>query len=374
MEIRTRFAPSPTGNLHLGGVRTALFNWLYARKYNGKFILRIEDTDIARSTKESTIGILESLKWLGIDWDEGPYFQSDRLDIYQEYLERLREGGMIYPAFENKEELELMRQKAIDEKRPLMYDRSALSLSADNIEQLMKKGAPFVWRFKVDKGLTEIPELLMASGNYCINHETIEDFVITRPGTLHKPGMPLYNFACAIDDALMQITHVIRGVEHLQNTAKQILLYKALDLPNPEFVHLPLILRGGKKMSKRDADLQDNFPVSVLERRNLGYLPEATLNYLALLGWTPHNSEIFSLKQLKNEFGFERLSKANANFDEDKYLFLNSHYIKNMDDDKLFNLVKPFLEKANLNINNFDLNKLNQLCMKETLQIIVRVS
>ena len=363
MTIRTRFAPSPTGNLHLGGVRTALFNWLFARKHQGQFILRIEDTDQLRSTQESATGIIESLIWLGIDWDEGPYFQSDRLEIYQQHLEQLRQQGLIYPAFESKEELELMRQKAIDEKRQPIYDRSALALSEDEIQHLMHKNQPFVWRFKVAEGVTEVPELLMGDGHYQVDNQTIGDFVLTRPGTLAQAGMPLYNFVCAVDDALMQITHVIRGVEHLQNTAKQILLYQAFNHPCPKFVHLPLIMKNGKKMSKRDLDLQQQFPVSILERRDLGYLPEASLNYLALLGWAPNNNqEFFSLEGLIKEFDLNQLSKANANFDEDKYFFLNAQYMKSIDNHRLLELAQPFLDQAQIDLKGLDNRQIQRLC------------
>ena len=343
MTVRTRFAPSPTGSLHLGGARTALFNWLFARKNNGTFILRIEDTDVERSTQESASGIIESLSWLGLNWDAGPFFQSDRLAIYNEHLAQLKNQGSIYPAFETKEELAALRERALLEKRNPVYDRAALALSKAQVDTLLASGKPFVWRFKVNLGVTQVPELLMADGDYTVNHDTLGDFVITRPGTLEHPGMPLYNFVCAVDDALMQISHVIRGVEHLPNTAKQIMLYQAFGYPLPQFVHLPLIMKNGKKMSKRDVDALGNFPVSILERREIGYLPAATLNHLALLGWTAADGEeILSLPRLQSDFALDRLSKSNANFDESKYAFLNAHYIKTLPEAELIALAQPF--------------------------------
>ncbi len=367
MKVRTRFAPSPTGSLHVGGARTALFNWLFARKHHGTFILRIEDTDVARSTHESAQGIIESMKWLGLDWDEGPFFQSDRLQIYKDHLDKLKKESFIYPAFESKEELEAMRAKAVAEKRNPIYDRASLKLSQQEVDAKINSGAEFVWRFKVpDEGYTPVPELLMADADYRLQNNTIGDFVITRPGTKEHPGMPLYNFVCTVDDALMNITHVIRGVEHLPNTVKQVLLYQALGYAPPQFVHLPLIMKNGKKMSKRDADPQGRFPVSVLERRDLGYLPEATLNHLALMGWSsPDGEEIFSQEKLIKDFDLNRLSKANANFDEDKYLFLNSHYLKELSDEALAALVKPYLTKAGFDLNLFEPHKLTQLIALE---------
>ena len=356
MKVRTRFAPSPTGSLHVGGVRTALFNWLFARKNNGTFILRIEDTDVERSTEASAQGIIESLQWLGLNWDEGPFFQSARAEIYREHLRLLQDKGAIYPAFESKEELEARRATAMAEKRNPMYDRVSLKFSKEEVQRKMDAGESFVWRFKVpDEGYTEVPERLMADADYRLKNDTIGDFVITRPGTKNEPGVPLYNFVCAIDDALMEITHVIRGVEHLPNTAKQLLILHALGYPSPEYIHLPLIMKHGKKMSKRDIDADGRFPVSVLERRDLGYLPEATLNHLALLGWSPADGEeIFTLEKLIASFDLDRLSKSNANFDEDKYFFLNAEYIKNMASEALLPLLLPYFEKAKLNLNQFD--------------------
>jgi glutamyl-tRNA synthetase len=367
MKIKTRFAPSPTGHLHLGGARTALFNWLFARAHQGTFILRIEDTDIARSTESSTQGIFDSLKWLGLDWDEEPYFQTKRVSIYFEYLEKLYRSGFIYPAFETKEILADMKQKAIDRNQAYYYDRASFYLSPQEIEQRINSEEEFVWRFnskKFDEVI--VPEQLMANGSYHVKADTLDDFIITRPGTKKNPGMPLYNFVCALDDVLMEITHVIRGVEHLPNAAKQVMIQQALGYTPPKFLHLPLIMKNGKKMSKREIDLDNRFPVSVGERCALGYLPESTLNQIALLGWSPSDGkEIFDLNTLQRNFTLERLSKASANFDEERFFFLNSYYIKNMDDDILLKKVMPFLKKSNINVEKFDEEMLKEIVTME---------
>ncbi len=349
--VRVRFAPSPTGFLHVGGARTALFNWLWARKNSGTFILRVEDTDVERSTEASTEQILDSLRWLGLDWDEGPYYQSQRMELYRERLDQLCAEGKIYPAFETKEELDRMREQAMAEKRNPIYNRAALRLSPTEVEERMKSGQAFVWRFKVpDEGHTVVPETLMSGESECrFENAAIGDFIVTRPGTLDKPGGPLYNFVCAVDDADMGITHVIRGADHLSNTAKQILLLEAMVREVPVYTHLPLITRGGKKMSKRDEDADPRYPVSVSARRDLGYLREATVNFLALLGWShPSGEEIFPLDELIREFGLERLGKANANFDEDKYLHQNGWYMRNLPAEEIVRRAIPFLEAAGL--------------------------
>lgn len=353
--VRVRFAPSPTGFLHVGGARTALFNWLWARKNNGTFILRIEDTDAVRSTEESTAQILESMRWLGLDCDEGPFYQSERRDIYREHFERLRRESKIYPAFETKEELDEMRQQAMQAGKAMVYDRRSLNMDPGEVTRRMSSGEPFVWRFKVpEDGYTEVPETLLGEQTRFANEE-IGDFIITRPGTLDDPGMPLYNFVCAVDDALMEITHVIRGADHLANTAKQVLLLHAFGYGIPVYTHLPLIMKAGKKMSKRDADADPRYPVSVSARRDLGYLREATVNFLALLGWSfPNDQEFFTVQELTENFTLDRLQKANANFDEDKYLHQNATYIRTLPIGELAERVRPFLERAGLNISDKD--------------------
>lgn len=349
-EIRVRFAPSPTGFLHLGGARTALFNWLWARKNGGKFILRIEDTDVERSTTASVEQILSSLRWLGLDWDEGPFFQSQRMHLYREHLDRLRQEGKIYPAFETREELEAMREEAMRTNKPV-YDRRSLHLPADEVQRRLDAGDTFVWRFKVpDEGVTRVPETLLGGDTECVfENRDIGDFILTRPGTMEKPGVPLYNFVCAVDDAVMKITHVIRGADHLSNTARQVLLYEAFGYPLPTFTHLPLIMKNNKKMSKRDEDADPRFPVSISARRDLGYLEDALVNFLALLGWSfPNDREFFTREELVDAFVLERLIKSNANFDEDKLLHINGLWIRNLPPATVIRRVRDFLENAGM--------------------------
>ncbi|MCC6547247.1 glutamate--tRNA ligase [Candidatus Sumerlaeota bacterium] len=347
--MRVRFAPSPTGFLHLGGARTALFNWLLAKQNNGVFILRIEDTDAERSTEESTGQILDSLQWLGLQWDEGPYFQSQRLELYREHIERLYKEGKIYPAFESPEELEAERERALAEKRNPIYNRASLRLPKEEVDRRLAAGERFVWRFKVpDEGHTDVPETLMSGAADCkFENAAMGDFVISRAGTMKEPGWPLYNFCCVVDDALMGISHVIRGQEHLSNAARQVLLYQAFGYPVPTFTHLPLIMKNNKKMSKRDKDADPAFPVSVSGRRDLGYLQEATVNFISLLGCSyPMEEEIFPVDVLIKNFNLDRLQKSNANFDEDKYLFQNAWYLRNLPREDVVERVKPFIEAA----------------------------
>lgn len=349
-EIRVRFAPSPTGFLHLGGARTALFNWLWARKNGGKFILRIEDTDTERSTRASVEQILASMRWLGLDWDEGPFFQSQRTDIYFEHLDRLRREGRIYPAFETKEELEQMREEAMRENKPV-YDRRSLRLPPEEVQRRIDAGTPHVWRFKTpEDGATVVPETLLGNDGEChFDNREIGDFILTRPGTKDAPGMPLYNFVCAVDDALMGITHVIRGADHLSNTARQVLLYEAFGYALPTFTHLPLIMKNKKKMSKRDEDADPRQPVSISARRDLGYLEEALVNFLALLGWSfPNDREFFPREDLIEAFDLRRLIKSNANFDEDKLLHLNGLWIRSLAEEDLVARVRQFLVRAGM--------------------------
>jgi len=350
MTVRVRFAPSPTGFLHVGGARTALFNFLWARSQGGTFVLRIEDTDEERSTEASVEQIYDSMKWLGLNWDEGPIRQSDRMAIYREHIDRLEKSGHIYRAFDTKEELDEMREKARLAKQNPIYDRRALKLSPAEVEEKLAAGVPFVWRFRVpDEGETIVPDTLQGEGECRFLNSDIGDFIINRPGSKEKPGMPLYNFCCVVDDADMNITHVIRGADHLSNSARQVLMFQAFGFPVPKFTHLPLIMKNGKKMSKRDADADPRFPVSVSARRDIGYLPEATINFLSLLGWSfDGEKEILSREEIQAAFSLDRLSKANANFDEDKYLFLNGWYIRNLPREVIVPRVRPFLDAAGL--------------------------
>ncbi|MCC5878100.1 MAG: glutamate--tRNA ligase, partial [Candidatus Sumerlaeia bacterium] len=326
------------------------------RKNNGKFILRIEDTDVERSTTASVEQILSSLRWLGLDWDEGPFFQSQRMSIYYEHLDRLRREGRIYPAFETREELDAMREEAMRNNTPV-YNRASLKLPPEEVQRRLDAGDTFVWRFKApDEGVTKVPETLLGSDEECsFRNVEIGDFIITRPGTLKNPGVPLYNFVCAVDDAVMQITHVIRGADHLTNTAKQVLLYEAFGYKVPTFTHLPLIMKNNKKMSKRDEDADPRYPVSISARRDLGYLEEALVNFLALLGWSfPNDREFFTREELIDAFVLERLQKSNANFDEDKLLHLNGLWIRDLPKETITRRVRLFLDHAGLVIEGKD--------------------
>lgn len=340
----------------MGGARTALFNWLWARHNGGKFILRIEDTDAERSTEESTQQIIDSMAWLGLDIDEGPFYQSRRMDLYKRELQRLVDMGVAYRAFETPAELEAMREKAMAEGRNPIYDRKSLSLSEAEIAQKLREGVPFVWRFKCPPGKTEVPETLRGGAADCtFDNETLGDFALTRAGTEDNWGGPLYNFCCAVDDADMAITHVIRANEHLSNTPRQILIYEALGYKVPTYTHLPLVMKNNKKMSKRDGDADPKFPVSVLARRDRGYLPEAMLNFIALLGWSlDDKTEFFSKEDLIRHFTLDGLSKANANFDEDKFLFVNGYYIRNMPAADIVPRVKSVLAAAGMNADGRD--------------------
>ncbi|MFQ5586712.1 MAG: glutamate--tRNA ligase, partial [Thermodesulfobacteriota bacterium] len=272
--VKTRFAPSPTGYLHIGGARTALFNWLFARHHNGKFVLRIEDTDVARSTEESIKAILDGMEWLGLDHDEGPYFQSQRFDLYREYGEKLLKEGHAYRCYCTPEELETRRIAALKAGKPVKYDGSCKGAAE-------RPDASHVVRFNVKPGKTGFRDLI--KGPVMFDNDEIEDLVILR-----SDMTPTYNLCVVVDDATMGITHVIRGDDHLNNTPKQILLYEALGLPLPRFAHLPMILGADKtRLSKRHG------AASVTAYREMGYLPHALINYLARLGWAYGDQEIF---------------------------------------------------------------------------------
>jgi glutamyl-tRNA synthetase len=286
MAVRTRFAPSPTGTLHIGGARTALFSWLYARRHGGQFILRMEDTDLARSTRESVDQVLRALRWLGLDWDEGPamdgqgnvgpvgpYFQTQRLELYAGYLQQLKDKGLAYPCFDSKAEVEAEREAAIAEGRA--PTGSFEEATPAQIEAMRSRGVEPAWRFRIPEGgLTEFEDLV--HGHMRFENRLMADFVIVR-----SDGMPTYNFAATIDDSLMEITHVIRGDDHLSNTPRQVCLYRALGLREPAFAHIPMILGPDKqRLSKRHG------ATAVGEYETGGFLPEALINYLALLGWS----------------------------------------------------------------------------------------
>ncbi len=324
--VRLRFAPSPTGYLHIGGARTALFNWLLARKLGGTFILRIEDTDVARSTQESVDAILQGMEWLGLDWDEGPFYQSDNFPLYKEHVEKLLAEGKAYKCYCSAEELEAKREKALAEGRKPKYDGTCRSLTADI------PGRPYVVRFKAPhEGVTAFHDLI--KGPISFNNEELDDLIIQR-----TDGTPTYNFVVVVDDASMGITTVIRGDDHINNTPRQILLYEAMGCPVPQFAHVPMILGADKtRLSKRHG------ATSVMAYRDMGFLPEAMINYLVRLGWSHGDEEIFSKEELVEKFTIEAVGKSAGVFNPDKLLWLNAHYIKSGDPARLAGLLLPFL-------------------------------
>ncbi len=315
--IRVRFAPSPTGFLHVGGARTALFNWLFARRHGGTFILRIEDTDVQRSSEQMVRAILDGLTWLGLTWDEGPHFQSRDRDRHVATALRLLEEGKAYRCWCDPKALEAKREAA--EARGVAawkYDRTCLALSDDERGRLTASGAPFCVRLRVPGGTTAYDDLV--HGNVSFENADIEDLVLLR-----SDGSPTYNLSCVSDDADMAITHVIRGDDHISNTPKQILMYRALELREPRFAHLPLILGEDKKrLSKRHG------AVSVMEYRASGYLPEALFNFLALLGWSPGGDrEVMTKEEMTSLFSFEGVNPRSAVFDHDKLDWMNGQYL-----------------------------------------------
>jgi glutamyl-tRNA synthetase len=333
-ELKVRFAPSPTGYLHVGGARTALFNWLYAKNKNGKFILRIEDTDFQRSSKEMSKEILDSMRWLGLNWDEGPFYQSDRLKIYQKYVEQLLKEGKAYRCFCSNEELEQRRKKAMEKgEKAWKYDRKCLSLTEKEIKEKIENKIPFIVRFKVPEGKTYFKDLIHKKIE--VENNEIEDFVL-----LKSDKTPTYHLSVVADDFLMGVTTIIRGDDHLSNTTKQILLYKALNFPIPEFAHLPLIMGPDKqKLSKRHGG------TAVLEYKRKGYLPLALLNFLAKLSWNPgEDKPFFSREELIERFNIKKTSKNNPVFDIKKLDFINSKIISSMESKEIFNIIKELIK------------------------------
>lgn len=342
-QVRVRFAPSPTGYLHVGGARTALFNWLFARKTGGTFVLRVEDTDVERSTQESVDGLLRDMKWLGLTWDEGPevggphgpYFQSQRLEIYQSYARRLLDNGAAYPCFCKEEELEAKRQKAEEEHRSLHYDGTCRHLSKDEVERRIAAGETYVVRVKVPEKDYVLEDLVRGRVEW--KAETLGDFIVLR-----SSGMPVYNFCVVVDDADMKISHVVRAEEHLTNTHRQLILYEALGIKPPIFAHASLILGEDKsKLSKRHG------ATAVGQYAEDGFLRDAMINFLALLGWNEGTDrEIYSVKELIESFSLERISKSPGVFDHNKLIWMNGQHLRAMPVDELLPLVVPVLKKA----------------------------
>jgi len=365
--IRTRFAPSPTGHLHIGNARTAIMNWLYARHTGGRFVLRIEDTDRERSTEASELSIFKDLKWLGLNWDEGPdvggsygpYRQSERMGIYQKYLKELQKIDKVYPCYCTPEELEARRKELLKQGKSIQYDGKCRNLTLAQRKQFEDEGRKPVFRFKVEE--EEISFLDLAKGEISFHGENIGDFVVVR-----SDGMPMYNFACTIDDHLMGISHVIRGDDHISNTPRQLLLYKAFGWEPPTFVHIPMILGKDRiRLSKRHG------ATSVSQYREMGYLPEALLNFLSLLSWSSESGdEILSVSRLIREFSFDRISKTAPIFDIEKLDWMNGVYIRNLKLEKLAELIFPVLQKAGYPVSSIEEIKPIASLLREHLERI----
>ncbi len=350
-EVRVRFPPSPTGYLHIGGARTALLNWLWARKNNGKLILRIEDTDAERSTEESIEGIIDGMNWLGLDWDEGPYFQTDFSDDHTKAAKKLLASGHAYKCFCTKEELDQKREAAMAAKTDVRYDGTCRDLTPEQVAEKEEQGVPYVIRFKVPQKEGKVAYQDKVLGIIERAYDDIEDFVIVRSN-----GKPLYLLCNVVDDIRDRISHIIRGQDHMSNTTRQVLLYQALDAPIPAFAHMPLTLDLQKrKISKRS----HGEIVAVQFYREKGFIPWALCNFLALLGWNPGtDQEIFSREELIETFTLERIGKVNSVFNyqkgnakfftDPKLISINEHYLRTMDIKELAELVKQDFEEQGI--------------------------
>ncbi len=349
--VRVRFAPSPTGYLHIGGARTVLFNWLVARKTGGAFVLRIEDTDRSRHVEDSVAKILDDLRWLGMTWDEGPeaggdvspYHQSQRLEIYNQHLQKLLDAGDAYYAMETPEELAAMRDEAARQKQTFSYQRPDPVPTVAQGEAARAEGRRIVVRLKMpDEAITIVDDIL---GEVTVAADQHEDFVIQK-----SDGFPTYHLACVVDDALMGITHVLRGQEHLMNTPKHMAIQRCLGFTTPHYAHLPVIFNmDGSKMSKRDKEKAIKAglappEIDVHDFRKAGYLPEALLNFIALLGWSPgHDIERFDLDEMTSLFTVDRVGKTNAKFDRDKLVAFNTDWAGRVSSDRLLEAFRDFL-------------------------------
>jgi glutamyl-tRNA synthetase len=365
--VRVRFAPSPTGHLHVGGARTALFNWLFARNQEGVFVLRIEDTDKLRSTEESTGGILSSLHWLGLDWDEGPgvggeyepYFQMQRIPFYQAAMEQLLETGKAYHCYCTQEELKSRRQAALAEGRPPGYDRRCRHLSSRERAALEAEGKKPAVRFAMPmEGETVVHDLIRGDVHFA--NDQLDDLVIMK-----ADGTPTYNFAVVVDDMLMRISHVIRAEDHLANTPRQIRIYEALDYALPQFAHVSMILgEDGARLSKRHG------ATAVGEYRGTGYLPEAMFNFLALLGWAyDDKTELMSRDEIIERFTLEKANPSPAVFSKEKLDWMNGVYIRGLAEDDLVRRLLPFLENAGLEADEDTVRRLVPL-IQERIKLL----
>ena len=333
--IVTRFPPSPTGYLHVGGARTAIFNWLYARHMQGKFVLRIEDTDAERSTQDSVDAIFEALQWLGIDWDDGPYFQTQRLDIYREYIQKLLASGHAYYCTCSPEQIDAMRQKAMATGAKPRYDGTCREKGLGSDKAVVRFKAPL-------SGTTVVEDVI--KGNMVFQNDELDDFVICR-----SDGTPTYNFVVVVDDITMNINTIIRGDDHVMNTPKQILLYEALGSPLPTFGHVPMVLGNDRaRLSKRHGAM------SVTAYRDMGFLPEALINYLVRLGWSHGDQEFFSRDELIEVFNLENIGRSAGVFDLDKLQALNAEHIMAASPRDLVAPLKPFLENSGIEIEADD--------------------
>lgn len=362
-EIRVRFAPSPTGFLHVGGARTAIFNWLFAKNKNGKFLLRIEDTDPERSKSELSEQIVRSMQWLGMMPDEPIVYQALNIERHKEVAYELLKAGKAYYAFETAEELDEQRKLAQKNKTVFKYNRASLNLDKNTVNKYLSEGKPYAIRFKVPEGKTEFNDIVHGSTTF--NNSEIDDFVILR-----SDGTPVYMIAVVVDDHDMNITHIIRGDDHLSNTPKQILLYKAMGWDVPEFAHLPMILdEEKKKLSKRRS------PVGVEDYNYKGYLPEAMFNFLTLLGFGPENNiEIASKEELIRMFTFERVNKSSSVFDMKKLNWINSEYIRSASEGELLSAAKSskYIMENGIELKDFEDDYISSVIrlMKERLNTI----
>lgn len=357
MKVRTRFAPSPTGYLHLGGARTALFCWLFARRHDGEFVLRVEDTDRERSTDESVQAILDGMQWLGLDYDEGPFYQTQRYDRYNEVIDQLIESGHAYRCYCSKERLDEMREQALAEKRKPRYDGTCRNRTEP------VAGVEPVIRFKTPlEGSVVIDDLV--KGRIEIENAELDDLVIRR-----SDGNPTYNLSVVVDDADMQITHVLRGDDHINNTPRQIHIFKALGLSVPAFAHLPMILGDdGKRMSKRHG------AVSVMQYEKEGILPHAMLNYLARLGWSHGDQEIFSIDELLGLFAIEDCQKSGSVFDKTKLLWVNQQHMANLSQDELGAALENALKANSVQTDNGPEVSLVASVLKERAQTLAEMA
>ena len=342
MTVRVRIAPSPTGNLHIGTARTAVFNWLFARHHGGQFILRVEDTDTERSRPEFTENITRGLQWLGLTWDEGPFFQSERLDLYRQVIQTLLDKGLAYRAYDTPKELDAMRTAQKAKNQAPRYDNRHRDLTEDQQRAFEAEGRQAVIRFKIDDDRTIQWNDLVRGPMTWQGNDLGGDMVVARASSVDRIGQPLYNLAVVVDDMDMAITHVIRGEDHIANTAKQILLYEALGGQVPDFAHTPLILnQTGQKLSKRDG------VTSISDFQEMGFTAEALANYMTLLGWSaPDSEERFTLEGAAQKFSFDRVNKAGAKFDWDKLDWLNSQYLHDIAAGELVEMLTPYWQAA----------------------------